>query len=111
LAVNVGSDDWNYQVKDLAAAVAAVIPGTKVSINKDAMPDKRSYRVSFELFRQLAPDHQPQCTLTDSIEELRDGLQAMAFSDTRFRDSNLIRLKVLNRLRAADLLDDNLRWK
>ena len=27
LAVNVGSDEWNYQVKDLAEAVAKVIPG------------------------------------------------------------------------------------
>ena len=33
LAVNVGSDEWNYQVKDLAQAVAKVIPGVDVSIN------------------------------------------------------------------------------
>ena len=111
LSVNVGSNDWNFQVRDLAEAVAAVIPGLRVSINKDAMPDKRSYRVSFDLFKQLAPNHQPQCTLTDSIEELRDGLRGMAFSDTRFRDSNLIRLKVLNQLRTNGLLGDDLRWK
>jgi nucleoside-diphosphate-sugar epimerase len=111
LSVNVGSNDWNFQVRGLAEAVAAVIPGLRVSINKDAMPDKRSYRVSFDLFKKLAPNHQPQCTLTQSIEELRDGLRAMAFSDTQFRDSNLIRLKVLNQLRTNGLLGDDLRWK
>lgn len=111
LSVNVGSNEWNYQVKDLAEAVASVIPGLKVTINKDAMPDKRSYRVSFDLFKKLAPNHQPLCSLADSIEELHDGLQAMAFSDIQFRDSNLIRLKVLNQLRETGLLDDDLRWK
>ena len=39
LAVNIGSEEWNYQVKDLAAAVAKVIPGVDVSINKNAQPD------------------------------------------------------------------------
>ena len=111
LSVNVGSNDWNYQVKDLAEAVATVIPGLSVSINKDAMPDKRSYKVNFDRFKELAPNHQPRCTLIQSIEELRDGLVAMNFNDENFRESNLIRLKVLNRLRAEGLLNDELRWK
>jgi nucleoside-diphosphate-sugar epimerase len=111
LSVNIGSNDWNYQVKDLAEAVASVIPGIKVSINKDAMPDKRSYRVNFELFKKLAPDHQPQCTLIKSIEELRDGLKAIAFRDSQFRNSNFIRLKVLTQLRKIGVLGDDLRWK
>ncbi len=36
LAVNVGCEEWNYQVKDLAYAVAKVIPDVEISINKDA---------------------------------------------------------------------------
>src|ERR1700691_3114362 len=57
LAVNVGSDGWNYKVKDLAHAVATSVPGTKVSINTAAPPDGRSYKVDFALFRKLAPNH------------------------------------------------------
>ena len=75
------------------------------------MPDKRSYRVNFDLFKKLAPNHQPQVTLDKAISELRDGLQAMAFTDTHFRDSRLIRLKVLNQLLADGLLGNDLRWK
>ena len=75
LSINAGSDDWNVQVRDLAHAVAAGAPGTRVSINKDAPPDKRSYRVDFSLFRKMAPDHQPRVTLADSVERLRDGLR------------------------------------
>ena len=34
--------------------MARLSQGVEVSINKDAQPDKRSYRVSFEKFQQLA---------------------------------------------------------
>jgi nucleoside-diphosphate-sugar epimerase len=111
LAVNVGSDEWNYQVKDLAEAVADVIPGVDVSINKDAQPDKRSYMVNFELFRKLAPDYQPELNLMDTIKELQEGLEAMNFSDGNFRNSQFMRLKVLTHLREEGLLNEDLRWK
>ena len=39
--------------------VADAIPGTEVSINREAPPDKRSYRVDFSLFRELAAGHTP----------------------------------------------------
>ena len=110
IAVNVGSDEWNYQVRDLAEAVAEVIPGVEVSINKDAQPDKRSYRVNFDLFRRLAPDHQPTYDLITTIEELKEGLEAMGFSDQDFRSSRLMRLKALTHLRKRGLLNERLEW-
>jgi nucleoside-diphosphate-sugar epimerase len=110
LAVNIGCDEWNYQVKDLAEAVARVVPGIEVSINKDAQPDKRSYRVNFDLFRKLAPKHQPRVSLTESIKELKSGLEAMKFKDGEFRNSRHMRLKVLTELQEKGLLDDKLRW-
>ena len=111
LAVNAGSNTWNYQVKELAQAVVDVIPGTEVFINKDAAPDKRSYRVSFDLFASLAPDHQPVYTLHRAIRELRDGLTAMGFKDGDFRNSQLMRLKVLTSLQEADLINEQLVWQ
>lgn len=111
LAVNVGSDQWNYQVKDLANAVAKAIPRTKVSINESAPPDKRSYRVDFALYRRLAPDHQPQVTLEQAIGELKEGLSGMRFDDKNFRSSQFMRLKVLERHISEGRLGDDLRWK
>lgn len=110
LAVNTGSDAWNYQVRDLAYAVADALPGTLVSLNADAPPDKRSYRVDFSLYRELAPRHQPRRTLTDAIAELRDGLLAMDFRDAAFRSSQLMRLRVLSALRESGQLTDALTW-
>src|SRR5262245_30596843 len=79
LVVNTGSNEWNYQVRELAEAVAATIPGTEVSINHHAPPDKRSYRVDFSLFRALAPEHVPQVSLVDTVLGLRAGLESMRF--------------------------------
>ena len=110
LAVNVGRNAANYQVRDLAEAVAAEIPGTRVSVNKNAPPDKRSYRVNFDLFESLAPAHQPAVALRDSIRGLKAGLETLGFRDKDFRNSRFMRLNILTELRKAGLLDDQLQW-
>ncbi|TXN75902.1 SDR family oxidoreductase [Methylobacterium sp. WL8] len=110
LVVNVGSEKWNYQVRDLAQAVAASIPGTTISININAPPDRRSYKVDFSLFQRLAPDYQPIQTLDTSIVGLRDGLRSIGFQNLEFRDSNLIRLRVLERHQSAGRIDQSIRW-
>lgn len=111
LAVNVGSDDWNYQVAELAEAVRDAVPGTQVAINRDAPPDKRSYRVDFSRYRALAPGHQPQIDLAAAIRDLQVGLVAMGFHDAGFRESHLMRLNVLQRAMDAGRLRPDLRWQ
>ncbi len=111
LAVNAGSDDRNYQVKDLANAVARAVPGTEVSINTSAPADSRSYKVDFELFRKLAPEYQPVVTLDQSIQNLILGLKKMNFKDSDFRSSGLMRLKVLQDHIEGQRLNDDLEWK
>ena len=110
LAVNIGCDQWNFQVKDLAEAVAKVIPDVEISINPDAQPDKRSYRVNFDLFKKLAPAHQPQVDIINTIQELKNGLEAMKFKDSNFRQSRFMRLRVLTDLIDKGLLNDCLEW-
>lgn len=110
LSINAGSNEWNYQVKDLAEAVASVISGTEVFINKDAEPDKRSYKVNFDLFKKLAPDHQPVYDLKTTIQDLKDALEEMNFNDTEFRESDFIRLKVLAKLQENNYITNNLEW-
>jgi len=110
LIVNAGTNAWNYQVHELAHAVAQAIPGTVVSINDAAPPDKRSYRVDFSLFQSLAPAHQPQADLAGTIDALRNGLTAMHFHDQDFRNSSFMRLRVLADLMSRGLLSRTLEW-
>jgi len=88
----------------------SVIPGTTVQLNTEAVPDKRSYRVDFSLFRELAPDHQPVYTLKQTIAELYESLVAMKFSNVDFRDSLLMRLKLLTSLQERAYINEELEW-
>ena len=108
LIVNTGSNQWNYQVKELAAAVQKIFTGVEVSINTNAQPDKRSYKVSFNLYEKLAPDHQPQISLPDAVEDLKNGLLSMHFNDPDFRQSQLIRLKAIQKLMNDKIIDGGL---
>ncbi len=108
LVINTGSNIWNYQVKELAYAINAILPDTRVSINKDAQPDKRSYKVSFDKFERMAPNHLPVYDLKTSIQDLVNGLKKIDFSDQNYRQSRLIRLYVVNELIEENVIDQNL---
>ncbi len=110
LTVNVGSDNWNCQVKDLALAVARIVPDVDVSINKNAQPDKRSYRVNFDKFTKLAQGFLPEMDLRAAIVDLKNGLEALRFKDVEFRSSEYMRLNTLRRLREIGALTDSLEW-
>jgi len=110
ITVNAGSNHWNFQVFELANAVKKAIPLTSVLINKDALPDKRSYKVDFSQFAALAPDYQPIHTLDSTINGLIDSLEQIGFNDAQFRTSDLIRLHVLNRLVAQNALNEQLEY-
>jgi len=106
--VNAGSNEWNYQVFELAEAVKEVFPTITISINENAAPDKRSYRVNFDEFKRIAPNHQPKHNLKQTILELKEGLEKINFNDKNFRNSNLIRLNVINQLIEKDIVDKDL---
>jgi nucleoside-diphosphate-sugar epimerase len=110
LAVNTGTSSWNYQVTDLAEAVSKVVPGCRVTIKKDAPPDKRSYRVNFDLYKKLAPNHQPKHDLHLTIQDLYDSISTMRQIDPKYRDSKFMRLKILASLREKGFLNENLNW-
>lgn len=110
LAINIGSEAWNYQVRQLAEAVADIIPGVEITLNTEVPADKRSYEVDFSLFEMLAPLYQPKYSLASTINELQEGLEAMHFTDPTFRDSKLMRLKALTSLQESDQVNDDLRW-
>jgi hypothetical protein len=81
-----------------------------VIINENAQPDSRSYRVCFDLFKKLAPDYQPEVDLISSIKGLRDGLIAMNFENSDFRNSKFMRLMILTDLQDKGFLTNNLEW-
>jgi nucleoside-diphosphate-sugar epimerase len=110
LAVNAGSNDWNNKIYALAEATASVIPGVEISVNPHAPPDKRSYRANFDLFKKLAPNHQPREDLLSTVNEIKSNLMEIKFNDPNYRNSQYIRLKVLGQLQDKGMLSSNLEW-
>lgn len=111
LVVNTGSDEWNYMVVELAEKIREMNPKVEVSVNKNAAPDKRSYKVDFGLFKKLAPDHQPVYDLQMSIDGLFNGLEQMNFNRVDFRNSLYMRLNVITDLLAKGVLNEQLYLK
>lgn len=111
LYVNIGSNDWNYTVRQLAEAVIKQVAGSELEINSSAQTDKRSYRVNFDLFKKLAPHHQPEATLKSTITELIAGIEPIKHLLTsNFRSSNFIRLNALESQIRTNLLSPDLHW-
>ncbi len=107
---NAGSNEWNFQVKDLAHTVGSVLGNTTVSINQDAAPDKRSYQVDFSKFAAAAGSFAPQRSLEDTISAVRDLLLHCHFQESDFRESDWIRLCYLRQLVQTKHLDSELKW-
>lgn len=111
LVCNAGSNDWNFSVKDLALSVQKHFDSCKVDINEDAQPDKRSYRVNFDLFNNLAgSDFKPIKNLDDTILDLISGLTKIGFNQKDFRNSNFMRLNILQGLISSNHIDKDLYW-
>lgn len=107
--VNVGSEAWTWQIGELAKDVARVIGDTDVEINLDAAPDKRSYRVNFDKFRRLAPDHQPQKNFDQAVNELAQICKQLDLPED-IRSSEFIRLEKLRSHIEDRKLSNELRW-
>ena len=103
--INIGSQEATLRVIDLAHEVASVCQRVDIRVGKSPMLDERSYKVDFAKFRKLAPNHQPQISVRQSILDLRNYLESKTFFATAPR-----RLDHLLSLIEADLLDEELRW-
>src|SRR4029077_9747710 len=54
-AFNVGRDDQNYRVRDIAEIVKAAVPGCEIALAEGAGPDKRNYRADFTKIARVLP--------------------------------------------------------
>ena len=70
---NVGGDDMNYQIRQLAQFVRDVVPNTEVHMIPDD-PDKRTYNVSFAKIRQHL-GFEPVIRVHEGIVEIKQALE------------------------------------
>jgi nucleoside-diphosphate-sugar epimerase len=109
-AFNIGRNDGNYRIRDIAEAVARQVPGAQLEITGETAGDLRSYRVSFEKAASRLPGFNPQWTLERSCQELEDWFDARSETVATFQSRRYIRLKQLKHLLSEGVLTDHLYW-
>jgi len=93
--INVGGNAENYQVRDIAAIVQRLVPGTSIVYTGEVRKDPRDYRVDFARLGQLLPDFRLEYTLAVGMEELLERYRAHGFSADDFDGDQFVRLRTL----------------
>ena len=109
IALNIGSNEWNFTIKELADEVGKIIKGTKISINKNAQPDKRSYKVDFSLYYNYAKIFYPKRKIETTVSELIDNIDSIIIHKN-FRNSQYIRLVHLKKLIDSKIITKELKF-
>jgi nucleoside-diphosphate-sugar epimerase len=94
-AVNVGGNDENYQVRDVAAIVERLVPAANVVYTGEVGKDPRDYRVDFGKLGRLLPDFRLEYTLASGMAALLQHFRANGFSAADFDGERFVRLRVL----------------
>ena len=108
-AFNVGRDEDNVQIRDIAEMVRDAVPGSKVSFADGAGPDLRNYRVDFSKLNATFPDLRLKWDVRAGVDELFAAYTENRFSHDDFMSSRFVRLRRISELLSAGLVDDMLR--
>jgi nucleoside-diphosphate-sugar epimerase len=110
-AFNIGADEENYQIREIAQIVEEVVPESRIAFAEGAGPDKRSYRVSFAKLRAAFPELQCEWTVRSSATEMLAAYREHALTIADFQGSRFMRIARVKELMAAGRLDAALRWR
>ena len=110
-AFNIGRNDANYRIREIAEIVKETVPGSEVSFAQDAGPDKRNYRADFSKVAKLLPEFQPKWDARKGAKELYQAYQAIGLKLEDFEGPRYRRIDQVNALIAEGALGPDLRWK
>ena len=109
-AFNVGRNDQNYRIREIADIVKQIVPGCEIEYAQDAGPDKRSYRVDFSKIARMLPEFQPQWDARKGAQELYEAYRKAGLQLDEFEGPKYKRIDHIKQLLSSGLLDENLRW-
>lgn len=96
-AVNIGGNEENFQVRDVAAEVEKNVPEAAIRFTGEVGHDPRSYRVKFDKLARLLPDFRLEYTLAKGTEELHRKMVEHGFDRADFEGDQFVRLRTLRK--------------
>ncbi|RPH69269.1 MAG: SDR family oxidoreductase [Myxococcaceae bacterium] len=109
-AFNIGRNDQNYRIREIAEIVKETVPGCEIAFADDAGPDKRNYRADFSKVARLLPEFQPQWDARKGAKQLHDAYRAIGLELSDFEGPRYRRIDQIKQLMAAGELGPDLRW-
>lgn len=109
-AFNVGRNDENYRMIEVAEAVADIVPGCRIEFEPDAGPDKRCYRVDCSKLADTLPAFRPQWTIRRGIDQLHRAFTGTQLNSEWFEGPRFSRVAHLRQMLATGDIDQTLRW-
>ncbi|NEQ80079.1 MAG: SDR family oxidoreductase [Moorea sp. SIO2I5] len=110
-AFNVGRNEDNYRIRELAEIVKETVPGCEIEYAKDAGPDKRCYRVDCSRIIQTLPEFKPQWNARRGAQELYQAYQTVGLTLEEFEGPRYQRIAHIKQLLSTSRLDQTLRWR
>jgi nucleoside-diphosphate-sugar epimerase len=107
---NVGDNNENYQVKEIAEIVARTFPGCKLSFGANN-GDNRSYRVSFDKIHAKLPGFRCRNTALSGATQLHDIFEHIGMTREMFEFRAFTRLNQLKYLIETQQIDADFFWK
>ena len=107
---NVGRNDENFRVREIANIVAEVVPGCHVEYAPGGGPDLRCYRVNFDKINRMVPAFRPQWTARLGAQELYDAYKSVGLTVADVQAGRYVRISEIRRLQQSGLLDSSLHW-
>ena len=110
-AFNVGRNEDNYRIRELAEIVEETVPGCSIEYAQDAGPDKRCYRVDCSKIVRTLPEFKPQWNARKGAQELYAAYQNVGLTLEDFEGARYKRIAHIQQLLSSDRLDETLRWQ
>lgn len=105
---NVGDDEMNWQVRDIANAVSRAFPGCTLTLGSSE-GDNRSYRVDFKKIRERL-GFRAEWDLGRGTAELKSCFEEINLTEATFRSAPFVRIKRIVELMESGRVDRQLYW-
>jgi len=106
---NVGSNDDNYTVREIAEKVEEIIPNSTIKYSETANKDSRSYRVNFDKITNIL-GFKTKWSLESGIKHIYDVIKKKDFSEEDFNDRKFYRVRYLKYLIENKKVNSNLEF-
>ena len=127
LVLNVGADENNLQVIQIAKIVKKMVPGSELKflhenpdLDKEGLirdrkikagSDTRTYRISFEKLSEMIPAFKSTWSVEKGVRNMVSVLNDLSFNTEIFKRKGFYRLQHLENLHENNLISDDLRWQ